>query len=405
MVTKIHIDTSISSKIRGLPAGVFLGTLSPPRIVRHHKTPPMLPAVTRASWAAAHADQVRAMCPGGLSIIALFYPEPLPSSLPPVPGAPFVIGLSNSGRIQAKQLREPQPRTAVVKEVDNLANGVICVRADVQFPNIPVPTFDPGHEEDDCAEALQGLLWSAVVILKDSKGNDVVIADTADRRSLTEVMAWEPQDLSKGKCTWDEKEALEAEVLLPIGRAVEEHRESREGVTVGGGMHVEAVVMQDATLGAVLTAIKDDMERSLRARVQLIQEGKSEEGAAREERTGVRPMPVRVVARRTNKGNVLPMTDYLDEGETMDDDVLIRYVEVLSWNDDEIDANDVQQVEQFASVHTPRGEKGSAKPSPIDMSQVDESDSSASSSITLAQGAVIAAFLMAILAIIVKELL
>ena len=348
---------------------------------------------------------VRMMCPGGLSIVALFYPEPLPSSLPSVPGAPFIVGLSNSGRIQAKQLREPEPRSAVVRDVENLKAGFVCVRASVEFPTIPVPTFDRGQEEELCAEALQGLVWSAVVVLRDRDGKEVVVLERTDKRPLAAVMGWETEDLSKGKCAWEEKDAVEADILLPVGRAVEERREKGVGLTVGGGMHVEAVVMQDATLGTVLTAVRDDMDRSLRARVHWAEEGKRYTIGDTAPRTVIRDMSVRVVARKSGKGNVLPMTDYMQEGESWDADVMTRFVEVLSWNDDEIDANQVQQVEQFRSDDASQRQRNLAKPSALELSQSQDANASASSSMTLAQGAIIAAFVMAILAIIIKELL
>ena len=46
------------------------------------------------------------------------------------------------------------------------------------------------------------------------------------------------------------------------------------GLTGGGGIHVEAVDIQDGTLRALLTAVRDDVGWSLRARVQLVGEGK-----------------------------------------------------------------------------------------------------------------------------------
>eukprot|EP00177_Eucheuma_denticulatum_P001346 GFKZ01002443.1.p1 GENE.GFKZ01002443.1~~GFKZ01002443.1.p1 ORF type:complete len:385 (+),score=66.25 GFKZ01002443.1:170-1324(+) len=352
MGVKANLDAKLASKLPSLPPGLILGTPTTPyQLVSHHATPPGPTSIPAAQWTASHVSQVTAMSPGGIQILAIYTPTPVTEidtalSAARLANVPMILCKGSKGKIVAKQLHDSKTSTVDLKLVDSLISTCINVAARVQMKI--------WGGETDVARALQ----SSILVLAD----DVIIADESADSQLFVAMGW----------TEDEGEQLAAEILLPIGA---KSRESESSTCVQGGLHVEAVVSRACTVGDVLRYVREDIQRSVKARWQVLREMQEDdqgEGGLAEGDNGAQVVPVRVVARAAGR---LPMSEYMVEGEVMMEDVRDRFVEVLSWDDEDIDAYELKQAERFAQIID--ASKNESVP-PLDMDTIESEEAAES---------------------------
>lgn len=292
------------------------------------------------------------MSPGGIHVLAIYTPTPVIEINTAVAAArlanvSMILCKGSKGKIVAKQLRDGKTSTVDLKLVEGLISTCINVTARVQMRI--------WGGETDVARTLQ----SSILFLAD----DLIIADESADSRLSVAMGW----------TEDEGDQLAAEILLPIGATTSE---SEPSTCVQGCLHVEAVVSRASTVGEVLRYVREDIQRSVKARWQVLRELQEEEaqgeGEAAEGGSDARVLPVRVVARAMGR---LPMSEYMVEGEAMMEDVRDRFVEVLSWDDEDIEAYDFNQAERFAQVID--ASKRESVP-PLDVDTIDSEDAAGS---------------------------
>lgn len=378
MGIKVLIDEGLAHRLPALSAGVLVGSRVPLCILSYHATPLAPDGVSRSRWMASHVDQVNGMCVGGVCVIGIYTPKNAAEAEVEL-GATRTAGLNllickgGKGRLMGKEVRDEGTKSVDLKNVSRLLSEIVQVMVRV---GVDITVAEERKvEERLCEELKEGMLLL--------EGGHAV-AGTNDERALSDVMEW----------TKEGAKTVSGEIFLPVGM-----KEGRNRVRVRGGMHVEAVVMPDSKVSEVLRVVRDDLERSVRTRMQLLRE--MEEGDEIEAQESVRSkaVPVRVVARAQGR---LPMTDYLTEGESLDEDVQGRFVEVLSWTDEEIEQYNLILTERFAEVTILQSVPRTKKPDvePLDIETVD-ADASMDGYIPIAIGL---AVLIAFLAILYKNL-
>lgn len=187
------------------------------------------------------------------------------------------------------------------------------------------------NAENLCVKHARRLASLAVVSLR--KGDDVhVVTDTADERALAGLMGWSAPATSKKKSMPVKRvPPLNVDIHFPIGDPVtdddDEEVPSRDDespacVNLSGSMFVQDIVMQEATCADMLSALREDMERNLTTRIQLIIE--LDEEVDEQERTdlqilpGNRALPVRLVASPKEESSVrMPFTEFISPGKVL----------------------------------------------------------------------------------------
>lgn len=142
---------------------------------------------------------------------------------------------------------------------------------------------------------------------------------------------------------------------LPFGLPLDlDHTTSQNYVQLTGDMHLLTLLPYDVTLGQTLAALREDANISFRARLAIVQElDADEDGAERAtSQNDSGPLPVRVIATPTDdstRGECIPLTDYITIDEDVSD-VTNRIVELMSWDDTDLAAHSVEQVERFGRI-------------------------------------------------------
>jgi Odorant response abnormal 4-like len=186
---------------------------------------------------------------------------------------------------------------------------------------------------------------------------EVYVVDEEDKRVLSVVLKQKASTIN----------VLNVSLLLPIGCNFASPTESlhkqsvRQLVRLGGALSVCAVVFVDALLGEVLTAVRADATGTLAARSALLQEldDENEDPLQGSPTFAARPLPARVLVTPENLAG-LPFCDYIFQDETIDNDVVPRISEMLSWSK-EVQSRYVHaQVEEFCKF-----ESRSSLPCPV----------------------------------------
>lgn len=379
MGIKALIDEDLANRLPTLSAGVLVGSKTPLRVLAYHATPLAPDGVSTSRWMASHVDQVNGMCVGGICVVGIYTSNnaaeaEMELSAVRTAGLDLLICKGGKGRLMGKEVRAGGTRAVDLKNVRRLLSEVVEVAVRV---GVDVTVA----EEEEIEETLSEELKEGILVLEGGCG----VVGTSDGRALSDVMGWAEDGIK----------TVSGEILLPVGI-----KESGTGVRVRGGLHVEAIVTPDSTVGGVLKVVRDDLERSVRTRMQLLREMEEGDEIAAQESVRSKVVPVRVVARAQGG---LPMTDYLTEGESLDEDVQGRFVEVLSWTDEEIERYNLIQTEHFVDVAISQSVSRPKKPDvePLDIGIVND-DESMDSYISIAIGF---AVLIAFLAILYKNLL
>lgn len=292
------------------------------------------------------------MCPGGVRPLAMYTPSSSQSNLRNAAlvarsvSAALVVSISSAGRVVAKKISEHSDvdlRSADLRQVHSLVLSTVAIRTELHIPKLLLPS------ETLCEEIVVSLIQGSVLSI-----DNTLVVDTDDQRLLADAVGWELLLVEKGKKKRPKpvaKAPILSQLLLPLGSSSPEnddhvmHR-AEMPVRISGSMYAEAIVMQESTLGNALTALREDACRSLRTRLQLLRESEDDERY----RQAMSIMPARVVARPKTGSRLIPMTEHILEGETIENDVLSRFVEVLSWSETELGGYEILQVENFADV-------------------------------------------------------
>lgn len=410
MSAKAQIDATLASQLASLPPGLLIGTAYPLRLLSHYATPPAPQAVPFVHWASEHARLVVPMCPGGLRPLAAYTPSSSPTDMRNAAliaramSATLVVSIGSGNRPIAKttaKYGDIDLRSTDLRSVKSLITSTVTIKTVLHVPTV-MASSDKG-----CEERLLSLLEaSAVSICR------TLVVDLGDERLLADMLAWKPSPTPKGKkkavATPGAQTPIQAEVLLPVGEPSPQegdHRVHSRGtpVCMSGAMYINAVVMQEATLGNALAALREDACRSVRARLQLLRE--VEEDGEGVHRT-MCMLPVRVVAQPKSGSHLLPMSEYVLEGESVKDDVTSRLVEVLSWTETELKAYRLVEVECIAVVE-PTGTNHAVSAGLIPQgnpTSMRTLDIAAKAPVAYVYQALIAAVFVAILAIVYKFL-
>lgn len=378
MGIKVVIDEDLAGRLPTQPIGVLVGLKTPLYVLSYHATPPAPYGVSASRWLASHVDQVNGMCVGGVCVVGIYTPNSATEVETEVNGMRtarlnLLLYKGGRGRLMGKEVKEDVTRSMELKSVGRLLDNIVVLTVRVEM-DIAV---EKGNLEEDLITALNN------GILMFSGG--FVVVNTNDERELSSVMGWTEKE---------EDKTVSGEILLPLGSGGVQSK-----VCVKGGMHVEAVVTSESTVGEVLNVLRDDLRRSVQTRLQLLHEMEADDEIATRQSSQGKAIPVRVLARAQGR---LPMTEYLAEGESLDQDVQSRFVEVLSWTDEDIEQYELVQTEHFADVSKFSSDSRSKKPDveSLDIEKI-EADTNMDSHISFAIGL---AVLIAFLAILYKNL-
>lgn len=324
------------------------------------------------------------MCTGGISILGTFTPflnaiQPTPASVVTAAAAlarhvvtdterhpPILLCAGHKGRLVVKEVLDPAKgiKSAVMKDLSALHRGIVCIWSNVQLPvaHIPCKASDDLREvETDCVAAIEPL-FSKAVLRMSGPHDSVVVTSRDDDTVFADAMGWQLNLVgNKKNVTFQSRQPVNAELLFPLGGDDLSAKPSKDDtdkvVRLSGTMFVQAVVMQDCTLGDLLEAVRSDMLSSLKVRLQLLAEidEDNEEDEIEHDtpalymRPGCRALPARVLATPINETPTacLPMSEYILAEETVDDDVTSRFMEILPWNQNSLEQYKIEQKEQF----------------------------------------------------------
>lgn len=345
------------------------------------------------------------MCVGNIEILGIFVPgtsqKPTTSvaieaaaaqARRAAPAAPLVLAVASRGRPVLKSAADDTIHSSDLRITSGLSRTVVIVRAVVTLPSLAVPLAAraPVDVERDCVHFIEKLVRKAAISIPAE--HPVIVFDVADDRELAQVMGWPLDKPSKKKPPLPLKLApLDVHLHLPLGITDADTDDGDEGatsvqsdsttITLSGSISVRAVVTKQSTVGEVLQAVTHDLSRSLQARIELLSSEDIDENEDNitanddaNDTPGSRPFPARVIASpNEDTGSFLPMTDYLMHDENIDEDVTGRFVEVLSWSDDQLSQYTLQQVENLATVPPRSVEQDKIEPVNESKSKKDDS--------------------------------
>lgn len=435
MSVKVFVDAALRDSVAGNATGLLLGTSQPHvRVVHAVATPPPPSRTAAHKWALEHARELAAMLPGGLYVLGAFAPlgpggsaaaaaavdaaAAIARRLPDVLHCPqpLVLFAAPGDRLAAKIVLSARDglKTAALRELPRLANGLVSLRgafdlAPMLVPFPPDVQEDPAHAETVCAQLLEQRFRNALIRI-DAHKPYVVAPGTHLQTTLAAAMNWPLVETAKKKTpSFTRQESLQVRLYLPLHTSQQQQQPlspATQAVSLSGRFCFEAVVMQDAPLSHVLHAVQHDLCTSLQARLQLLRDTNPHpESTPPNTAPSSRPLPVRVVATPLQNASLrIPFCDYIISGDTIQDDVMHTFAEILSCTPSTLDQYSIQQMEQHASSAPPVKQVAfNDQPTVIAPSSMTALDAAAKAPSDIMVNAIILAVLVAILAIIFKE--
>jgi hypothetical protein len=378
MVRKVRCDASALASVysgKGLLIGIWCTRHD--SVLQLIPTPAAAPGTVASTWAALHAHGLSRMLPGGVCILGTYdlgrdcaLPTEsqnvvagglLAAEVATLPGVldvkdPIILVRGQGGRFTVKAVTKSHAaelRPADLKAVDGLLKQLRILRTVVPITAATMAFLPVGSQQESRdallhAETLSldaashALSLSVLQVMP-----EVYVVDESDKRVFSAVL----------KHNGSSNDVLNVRLLVPIGCNFSSPTEAlhkqhtRELVRLGGALSVCAVVMVDARLGEVLSAVRADVTGTLAARSDLLQEldDDSDDSLQGAPNFAARPLPARVLA-TPEKLSGLPFCDYVFQDETIDDDVVPRIAEMLSWSK-EVQSQYVHaQVEELCKV-------------------------------------------------------
>lgn len=439
MGVKVQLDAAALEHVKSDSTGLLLGFRTPQiRILSLVSTPDAPKGTSVHRWSVEHAKLLKTMCVGGIAVLGAFAPlgDAGKSSSPiQIDTAAalardvidsqeetcVILCTGLKGRILAKEVCDIATgvRSADLKEVTALRDGVVIFEGTLDLPNINTPCqneSDLRESEESCSAHAESLVDQAVLTLGADQCHTITNLD--QNKTLADMMGWNTQSNGKKNAVKFSKRATQTvNIFLPYG--IGESYLTKETVSRGpnqiqfsGALRVLCAVMQDSTAGELLQSVRRDARLSLATRIALLHDagdgdGVEEESASCED-LGRRALPARVIAfPRADGTGVLPFADYMLPGESVIEDVTSRLAEVLSWDSVVADEYGINAVEDFGSVMSPKTEFHSqhVAKSVDQSSSMKELDYAMSAPSALMQNALVVAVVLAIVAIIIKEVI
>ena len=444
MVFKLQLNSATLDGAREkAKSGLILGFWSTPiRIVSLVPTPPCPLKISPHRWAIEHAKLVSPVFPGGLHILGAYK---LTSSNNPTSAAeidniasiaraiadlpetlpPFVVCNGPNGRVIAKEILSAEAgdnRSASLSIISNLNSGIVCIESAVELSGLKIPLKSEktsGQAEQKCIQAALQLCKD--VVLKIPAVDPVIITDVLDDRVIADVMDWTINVHKKKKTplfTLQQKTLVKTFVPIDVNTSENEEEEQTNNeakelneISLSGSVFSQAVVMQDHTLGELLQNVRDDLERSFKARCHLLavidEEKDDQQDTIASDNVGNRALPVRIVVSPTDADNLnIPFSDYMMPDGKDEEYFKRRLSELLSLDDTVLDKHTFSQEEKFGLVEATQPKIiTSRRPShAIDtgMSELDQAASIPELYVAYGVGFAVA---LAFLAIIVKNVM
>lgn len=336
MVMKVTLASEI---VDALPprACLLLGTAEPVRILGF--VPLLAPpeGTSKSAWTVEHARTVRAMCPGGVTVIGIYAGHTVgtdASSLQSVAtlarraisddksvSHATVLATSGNGRVIVRTISINDATDDGSKSADVRATSLfplLELKGYVKFDRIPLTMSGTSQKQLEVAavDHINKLVDEAAISFLGDQQTEI-IANIADIRSFSDMSGaastvGRKKGKSKGIRSVTKRkgisnligrvtEQVPVHVHLPLGPASPdsdtdsetEHDgsysvtdELEHNLQVTGGAYILAVVPAEATAGEALRAVREDISRSLYTRVYLMHEAstESDDGKPNEEK-------------------------------------------------------------------------------------------------------------------------
>lgn len=375
MPVKVQLDQSARNSSAASTSGLLLGTHAPHfRILHLLPTPTRPSGVSPRRWAVEHANLVQPMCPGGLTILGSYLPLRGTSASPlnhrdaaaaiardvaairRTEHTSILLCRTVKGRVVAKLVSPNSAeslKNAEFKEIPHLTDSIVSIRATLPIPSATFPSFSPSESPNRFKSAFEKLAHNLAshLILQLPNEQNTITTNTKDTRILAETMQWPPTSS-------ESNHTLRIHLLAPVCPPFEQSHTATTPPSshppafsrLHGSLHLEAVAPVDATTGHVLSALRLDLTRSIRARIDLIIESYApDDNEDTDEKLSLPNhsfFPVRVVASNNSPSlRCLSLSEYLMPGETINGDVTSRFAEIFSWDEDMIAAYKVEMKE------------------------------------------------------------
>lgn len=437
MGIKLQIDSAACDNVPGNSVGVLIGTTSPQiRILSLIPSPKVPQSTSLHKWCVEHAKLLSNMCLGGINILGTYAPLSRNSThsaaidtaaaiareiISEETNAPPIVLYSGlKGRISAKEVRSVSEgfKSADIKQIQGLLDSTVILRAIAHAPPVLFPLSNDDNmieNEKICANLLNRLLNDTIISLNASE--IVLVTSEEDETILASTMGWELAESRKKKnISYVRREPISAVVYLPladkIGSDCKQIEPSANTIRLSGAINVNAVITQDSSLGSVLKAVRDDLSRSLKVRLQLLREADEEELESSEVApagapcAGSRLLPRRVIVTPpSDTKTCIPFCNYVLPGDSLEDDVLGHCSEILSWKPGVAEKSNIEEVEAPESVL-----QSSQQPPRIDNISISDISSKApleaqdSGPPPILVNGLIAAVVIGFIAIVLKEI-
>lgn len=350
------------------------------------------------------------MCPGGITVLGIYAGRSVGTNASSLQTTAILArraladdkSVSHALVLAATGKGRPVVRTIAVDDPADDGSKSGDVRTAAMFPllifkayldldgvSVPTPVSATGTQLDlATANSIAKLVKRGAVSFQ-KNGESVFLVDETDDRGFSDICTTpaagkgknKPRSATRRKGSdspkLPEAEQVPVQIALPLGpdpfddekddeTESDGARSATDGsetsIKLAGGMYVHAVLPANATVGQVLCAVREDIIRSLYARVRTMhddadddfgepsdEEGTNAQVAKSKDEIETR-LPVRVIARAMSGDSVrqLGMTEYMVKGETLED-AEARIAEVLSWTGDDLERASVEQVESEIS--------------------------------------------------------
>lgn len=414
--------SSEAAKTLSVTPSLLIGTNDPVRIHSFVPVPSCPQNSSITAWTSEHANTVRAMCPGGLTIIGICIGTSSNSDNQtltraarlarrvttddPSVNVAIILVRSENDRFSARTVTTQDVLGDSLKVGDVhmfVATPLIELHASVSFQGNSV-SIDKSSSDKEIELAVvthvEKLIDQAVISILSGEGKDVAfITDETDSQAFSSVsgmtsnsglgMVSRRKGKSKAKRSAEKKKESEGTNLrstqvvsiqmhLPFGlhRSHLDNEESYEDafgitqctlaeqhsttVSMTGRLAIRGAVFEDATTGEALRAVRQDVSRSLRARLRAKYddddgsengEGDSEGKCLARDDEVCLEMPVRIIGHTVSGDKIrrFSVTEYIARGESVSD-VHRRVTEILSWTHTDIQKSLFVPIEEHHAV-------------------------------------------------------
>lgn len=336
MVMKVTLASEIADALPPRSC-LLLGTAEPVRILRF--VPLLVPpeGTSKSAWTVEHARTVRAMCPGGVTVIGIYAGRTVDTDASSRQSMAtlarraisddrsvshaIVLATSGSGRVIVRTISIHDATDDGSKSADVRTTSVFPLfelKGYIKLDGIPLTISGTSQRQLEVAavDHINKLVDEAAISFPGDRQTEI-ITNKADTRPFSEMSGaastiGKKKGKSKGLRSATKRkgssnlkgqvtEQISVHVHLPLGPSSpdgdtdsETEHDGSHSVTdelerslrVTGGVYILAVVPAEATAGEALRAVREDITRSLHTRVNLMHEttDDSDDGKLNEEK-------------------------------------------------------------------------------------------------------------------------